>query len=46
MRGMRAHTDTIEVERNLFGEIRGLATRLEELVSPAEESVEPAPGEQ
>jgi predicted nuclease with TOPRIM domain len=47
MRGLRADTDAIEEERrNLFDEIHRLATRLEELVSPAEESVEPAPGEQ
>jgi DivIVA domain-containing protein len=43
MRGLRADTDAIEEERaNLLDEIRGLAKRLEELVSPPEESVEPA----
>ncbi len=46
MRGLRADTDAIEEERrNLFNEIHGLATRLEELVSPPEARVEPEPGE-
>jgi DivIVA domain-containing protein len=42
MRGLRADTDAIEEERrNLFNEIHELATRLEQLVSPPEEGVEP-----
>ena len=46
MRELRANTDAIEEERrNLFDEIRRLATRLEELGRPPEESVERAPGE-
>lgn len=46
MRELRASTDAIDEERrNLFDEIRRLATRLEELVSPPEESVEAPPGQ-
>jgi DivIVA domain-containing protein len=46
MRGLRADTDAIEEERrNLFDEIHGLAIRLEELISPPEKGIEPAPRE-